>query len=332
MPVATFAIPCRNAGEHLRPLLQSLLRQTEPDFRLLLVDDASQDGSAALAREIAGDRIAVHRNEPALGIGGNWNRCLELVSTPFVCLAHQDDVYAPDYLARMLAALRARPDAGIAHCRASAMDVHGVPFLSPAERFKDHFWKHAPGADRAAHYARLYRGNFVCCPSVLYRTEAVRAAGEFRTDLRFALDWEFGFRLLRAGWGVVDVDALLLHYRRHEGAASNAANADRSRFEEELQVLAAARRDGIAAGLLAAEAGPSPALRNNLLHEAFVDLEAGRRDAVAHKLAFVHEHAPELWRDAYVRTFRGLWRCGAPGRWALGIGRGLAVRFGFGTA
>jgi len=332
VPVATFAIPCRNAGVHLRPLLQSLLRQTEPDFVLLLVDDASTDGSAALAREVAGARVTVHRNDPALGIGGNWNRCVELVTTPFFCLAHQDDVYEPRYLERLLAALRARPDAGMAHCRATAVDADGVAFVSPAERYKEHFWQHAPGDDRAAHSARLYRGNFVCCPSVLYRTDAVRATGPFRTDLRFALDWEYWFRLLRAGFGIADVDELLVHYRRHDAAASNLASADRSRFAEELQVLAAARSDGVAAGLLAADVGASPALRNNLLHEAFVDLQAGRRAAVAHKLAFVRDHAPELWRDRYVRTFRCLWRLGAPGRWLLGIGRRLAVRFGLGAA
>jgi glycosyltransferase involved in cell wall biosynthesis len=332
VPVATFAIPCRNGSVHLRPLLQSLLRQTEPDFVLLLVDDGSSDGSAALAREVAGDRIAVHRNDPALGIGGNWNRCIELVTTPFFCLAHQDDIYEPRYLERLLAALRARPDAGMAHCRATAVDVDGVAFVSPAEQFKEHFWRHTPGVDRAAHCARLYSGNFVCCPSVLYRTDAVRKTGPFRTDLRFALDWDYWFRLLRAGFGIADIDELLVRYRRHDGAASKAASADRSRFEEELQVLTSARREGVTAGLLAADVGASPALRNNLLHEALVDLQAGRREAVAHKLAFVREHAPELWRDPYVRTFRGLWRLGAPGRWLLGAGRRLAVRFGLGAA
>lgn len=332
MPVATFAIPCRDAGAHLRPLLQSLLAQSEPDVALLLVDDGSTDGSAALAREVAGDRIEIHCNEAPLGIGANWNRCVELVRTPFVCLAHQDDVYERDYLARMLAALRARPDAGIAHCRATAVDGDGAPIVSPAEAFKAHFWRHQPGEDRAAHYARLWRGNFVCCPSVLYRTEALRAVGPFRTDLRFALDWEWWFRLLCCGFGIVDVDATLLHYRRHDAAASRVATADRSRFVEELRVLADARRDGVAAGLLPADVGPSPALRNNLLHEAFADLQAGRDAAVADKLAFVRDQAPALWRDPYVRVFRGLRRLGAPGRWTLDVGRRLAVRFGLGGA
>ena len=330
-PVVTFAIPCRDAGPFLEPLLESLLAQTRQDFTLLLVDDASRDGSVERARRVAGERLAIHRNEPARGIGGNWNRCVELSATPFVCIAHQDDVYAPDYLARLVAALEARPDAGMAHCRAGAIDAAGAPIASPAERFKEHFWSHAPGRDRAAHYQRLWRGNFVCCPAVTYRREALAAVGPFATDLRFALDWQYWFRMLRAGWGIVDVPDLLLHYRRHDDAASRGATADRSRFAEELAVLGEAAATGAAAGLLRPGRRASPALRNNLLHEALADLQRGDRAAVADKLAFVRDRAPELWHDGYVRTFRALWRLGPPGRAALALGRRCAVRFGIGA-
>lgn len=329
--VVTFAIPCRDAGAHLEPLLASLLGQSRQDFALLLVDDGSRDGSAARARAFAGERIEIHRNDPPLGIGGNWNRCVELAATPYVCLAHHDDVYERDYAARMIAALEARPDAGMAHCRATAIDADGAAVPSLAERFKEHFWRRSPGADRAAHYRRLWRGNFIVCPSALYRRDALRATGPFRTDLRFALDWDYAFRLLRAGFGIADVPEELVHYRRHAGAATAAANADRSRFAEELQVLGEAVAAGQAAGLLPARLGASPALRNNLLQEALTDLEAGRPRAVAQKLAFVARKAPELWHDPYVRVFRALWRLGAPGRWALCAGRRCAVRFGLGA-
>ncbi|MBL8752669.1 MAG: glycosyltransferase [Planctomycetes bacterium] len=329
-PIATFAIPCRNAGAHLRPLLESLLAQTCQDFDLLLVDDGSSDGSPERAREIAGDRIVVHRNDPSRGIGGNWNRCVELARTPYVCLAHHDDVYEPRYLETMLAALAARPDAGFAHCRAFGIDADGVAQWSPAEGFKEHFWKGSPGTDRAAHYERLWRGNFIVCPSILYRTEVVRAVGGFRQDLGFALDWEFTFRMLRAGFGIVDVPELLMHYRRHGHAATAAANANSSRFTEELAVLREVRAEGLATGLLHGRHEVSPAVRNNLLHEALADLHARRFQSVEHKLAFLRAHAPELWSDPYVRVFRVLWRLGLPGRWALTAGRLLAVRFGLG--
>lgn len=320
-------------------MLESLLAQDwpaeRPPVRLLLVDDGSTDDSANLAREIAGDRLEIELSPEPRGIGGNWNRCAELAiatGADAFCLAHQDDIYAPTFLVRLAAALEAQADAGIAHCRATAIDQSGQPVDSGAERYKQHFWRDGPQRDRAAQYRRLWNGNFVCCPAVLYRASAFSATGTFRTDLRFALDWEYWFRLLRTGHGIADVDEALVEYRRHPTAATRVATSDRWRFEEELQVLDEARREGIAAGLLAATAGPSPALRNNLLHEALTDLERGDHRGARKKLEFVRDHAPELWRDFYVRTFRTLTRLGPPGRVLLGVCRGLAIRYGLGGA
>ena len=326
--IATFAVPCRDAGPHLRPLLESLLAQTRQDFDLLLVDDASTDGSAELARSIAGARVRVVRNERPLGLAGNFARCAELAATPFLCLAHQDDVYEGDYLAAMLAALQARPDAAFAHCPARAIDADGRAVDSPAERRKLRLCARAANADRRALYGLLFGGNFVCCPSVLFRTEVLRAAGGFDARLHFALDWELWFRLLRAGHSFATVTRPLLRYRRHDRAASRQLTHDLSRFREEVEVLAQARDLGIAAGLLPAGAR-STAVRNNALHEACDDLRAGDRAAAAAKIAFVRA-LPGFARDPWLAAFAAISRLGAPGRTALTAGRALAVRLGLG--
>jgi hypothetical protein len=138
--------------------------------------------------------------------------------------------------------------------------------------------------------------------------------------------------MLRGGGTFAWVAEPLVRYRRHAAAASRASTRALSRFVEERTVLDGARREGIAAGLLPADVGGSPALRNVLLHEAFEDLRAGDRAAVRTKLDFVRTHAPELWDDPWLRAFRGLARLGAPGRAVLGAGRALAVRLGLGGA
>jgi GT2 family glycosyltransferase len=326
--IATFAVPCRDAGPHLRPLLESLLAQTRQDFDLLLVDDASTDGSAELARSIAGARVRVVRNERPLGLAGNFARCVELTATPFVCLAHQDDVYEPGYLEALFDALQARPDAAFAHCPARAIDADGRVVDSAAERHKVRRCARAANADRRALYALLFRGNFVCCPSVLFRTDALRAAGGFDARWHYALDWELWFRLLRASHSFATVTRPLLRYRRHDAAASRARTRDLSRFREEVEVLAQARELGVAAGLLDAGAR-STAVRNNALHEACDDLHRGDRAAAAAKIAFVRA-LPGFSRDPWLCAFAAMARLGAPGRTALTAGRALAVRLGLG--
>jgi GT2 family glycosyltransferase len=322
---ATFAIPCYNAGPHLKPLLESLLAQTEQDFALLLVDDASTDDSVATARAIAGDRIVIHRNATRLGIAGNWNRCADLVATDAFCLAHMDDVYAPEYLRTLLARLEAEPEAGIVHCRTRVLDVDGRPIASDAERYKDGFWRTAARGDRGHRYRLLYRGNFVVCPSKLYRTAAFRAVGPFDPHMSFAMDWKLSLAMLRAGWDVVGVDEPLVAYRRHAGSATGAQRRSLNRYAEELAVLTEARAAGIAADLLRAHDPDSPALRRNVLYDAFHDLRHGEPEMARGKIEFLRDHAPREYRHPTTAMFRMLMRAGPLGRVAMSAGLAAAM-------
>ncbi len=327
--LVTFAIPCRDAGPHLRPLLQSLLQQSRTDYELLLVDDASTDGSPQLARAVAGERLRVVHNDRPLGLAGNFARCVEHTTTPFLCIAHQDDVYDQDYLATLVPLLQADRAAAIAHCPARAIDNRGRAIRSAAEARKQRVVAAAAKTDRAGRYRLLFRGNFICCPSVLYRTATLRAVGGFDQRLQFALDWDLWFRLLAKGHDLATAPRPLLQYRRHERAASHSQTRSLGRFAEELQVVAAALRLGTAAGLLPANTR-SPAVRNNVLHEALEDLRRGDRAAAAAKIAFVRAQQPDLAADPWLRTFLALAGLGAPGRAVLLASRALAVRLGNG--
>lgn len=326
--LATIVVPCWQAGPHLRPMLESLLAQSRQDFVLVLVDDASSDGSAEVARATCGDRITVHVNEQRLGLARNWNRCAALVDTPFFCLAHMDDVYERDFVARTLAVLESDPGVGAVHTRAGAIDSDGRAIDSPSERAKLRSWRGlaTTEATPAGMYAALYAGNFVCCPSLVYRTAAFRATGGFDETLGFALDWKLLFELLLAGSRIVGVPETLVRYRRHAANATLAMSRSLARYREEALVLDWARERGTASGLLAPRARTSRALRNNLLYDAWCDLVAGRDDAVRAKLAFARIETPHLCQDAWTRAFGVASRLGAPGRALLTLALHLVVR------
>jgi glycosyltransferase involved in cell wall biosynthesis len=330
VPGVTFAIPCRNGARHLRPLLQSLLEQTRPADEILLVDDASGDDSVALARDVAGARIRVHVNPQPLGLAGNWNRCVELCRTELLCLAHMDDQYSPDYLARLVPALEQDAAALLAHCRARAIDEAGRAIGSPVEAYKDRFWRRGGAARLGGRdlYLRLRQGNFVCCPSVLWRVAALRALGGFTATLTFAADWDLLLRAALDGAVILGVPDPLVAYRRHDASASRAAVASLRRHEEELDVIAAADRSAVARGWLRAAAPVSPAARNSVLLDAFGDLEAGDRGSARARLALLFARAPAARRDPRVLAFRAAAALGAPGRWLLRAGLRAQIALG----
>jgi len=321
----TFAIPCRDGAAFLPDLLDSLAAQTCSAFDLLLVDDASTDGSADVARRRFGDRIRIARNPEPLGLIPNFNRCAELVETEFFCIAHADDRYAPDYLRRMIEALDARPEAALAHCLARSLDDAGRVWDAPAERFKRRFWRRLPARDPATQFRLLQAGNHVVCPSALFRTHAFRSVGAFRADLRYAADWELWLRMSLRGLPFVAVPEPLFAYRRHAGSATNEAARDLLRYREELQVLRWAAHAGAEAGFCATGAKLT-ALRNTVLQDVVEALASGRGDEAASKLAFLRDEAPEVWRMHSVRLVCLLAAAGGPGRLALRLARSLALR------
>ncbi len=316
----TIAVPCWNAGRHLVPLLDSLFAQTERGVRLVLVDDCSDDGSAELARTHAAGRLELIVNRERLGIAGNWNRCAELVETPYFALAHMDDVYEPAWASALVEALESKPAAGAAHCIARAIDGAGRPIDAPAERWKLRSWRGLDSVDRETLYGRLLRGNFISSPSMVWRTAAFRAIGGFDNRFRFALDWFASFALLLAGHELLGVPRTLVRYRRHGESATAALARDLARYREEAEVASLARGLGIAAGLLPQSTLPSRAARNHLLHDVLVDLERGDRDLAQQKLRFAREELDGS-RDPLVRLMGVASRSGGPGR--------IAVRLGF---
>lgn len=302
-------------------MLESLLRQSHRGFEIVLVDDASTDGSVRVAREVCGDRIRIHENPVRLGIAANWNRVVEVCATPYVCIAHQDDVYAADYAAAMLAALAGDPRCAMVHCRAATIDETGARIRSPIEEFKERFWQRDPaGADRRTLFRLLLQGNFICCSSSAYRTEALRAVGPFDAGLQFTLDWQMSFRILLAGWDIRGLPERLVRYRRHRGNATLEHVRTHDRYREELRVLAWARAAGIAAGLLDADAPRSRAVRNNLLYDCYADLRHGSRSAALARLEFGRHEVPGFAADPMARSVALCARAGALGLPLLRLG------------
>ncbi|HWL92235.1 MAG TPA: glycosyltransferase family 2 protein, partial [Phycisphaerae bacterium] len=69
----SICIPCYNSSAFLRRCLASALAVDHPDKEIILVDDASTDGSREIAKDYAGS-IVYSANEKNLGQPANTNR------------------------------------------------------------------------------------------------------------------------------------------------------------------------------------------------------------------------------------------------------------------
>ena len=99
-------VPIYNAASYLPACLDSLLRQTEHDLQLILVDDGSTDDSPALARAYASQdpRIEVYAI-PHAGQSAARNEGMRHANGEFVAFVDADDTLDSDWCERMLAAI-----------------------------------------------------------------------------------------------------------------------------------------------------------------------------------------------------------------------------------
>lgn len=134
-PEVVIGMPVYNDAAFLREALDSVLAQTFTDFRIVVSDDASTDGSDEICREYAArdPRITFVRQPRNLGISRNMEFLRDHAVAPWFAWVGDDDVWDPAFLERLLASVRGRPSAAVAFCTYALIDDEGRPIGSPRD-------------------------------------------------------------------------------------------------------------------------------------------------------------------------------------------------------
>lgn len=122
MPRFSIIVPLYNKAPYVRKALDSIVSQTFRDWELIIVDDGSSDGSAAICEEYLSTLYTIHRtplenirllSQPNSGVAKARNVGVENSSAPFVCFLDADDWWEPTFLEEMDKLIKEYPDAGI---------------------------------------------------------------------------------------------------------------------------------------------------------------------------------------------------------------------------
>ncbi|MCC5899578.1 MAG: glycosyltransferase [Phormidium sp. BM_Day4_Bin.17] len=109
-----------NRKDLLIPCLESALAQTVQDFELILVDNASTDGTWEICQEFArkDSRIRIFRNETNLGPVRNWIRSIEEARGKYAKVLLSDDLISPTFLEKTVPYLENNPEIGFVYTAA----------------------------------------------------------------------------------------------------------------------------------------------------------------------------------------------------------------------
>lgn len=198
-------IPARNGMPFLPLAIRSILDQTYTDFRLLVVDDGSSDGSAAFAESVADLRLIVlHRQHG--GYSRLMNDVVPGLSESLVAVLHQDDVAQPDRLARQVAFLDKHPEYDAVFCQLTMIGANGRSLGLRGV---------GSGAE-TDDYDPDRHGSLVHT-SACFRRDRFLALGGYRVDIYPAADYDLLLRMSEQG-RVAVINCPLVQYRFHAGA------------------------------------------------------------------------------------------------------------------
>jgi glycosyltransferase involved in cell wall biosynthesis len=211
-PEISVVLASYNRRQLLPRAIASVLAQDGANFELIVVDDASSDGTAEYLAALADPRITTRVAERNLGPSGARNLGLKLTRAPVVAFLDSDDRYLPHRLSAPLAALTAEPDV--------------VCVLSSALKFDRDVPREAriPGLklkSAAFEWALICDLVPVEATSITVRRDAALAAGGFCEALRLTEDREFLIRLARLGAGRLISDVLWEKSWSEQGLSSD---------------------------------------------------------------------------------------------------------------
>ena len=130
-PRLSVGVPVYNGAAFLRATLESILAQSFDAFELIISDNASTDGTEAIAREFAArdPRVRYHRNSENLGLAKNYNLLFSLAAAggEYFKWASADDLCLPGYLERCIAVLDRDPEIVLVYPKTRFVDASGAP-------------------------------------------------------------------------------------------------------------------------------------------------------------------------------------------------------------
>lgn len=91
-PLVSVIMPVYNAEKFIQEAVNSVLRQTYKNLELIIVDDASTDGSLGIIEKYSDPRIRIYRNEENRGISYSTNRAISSSRGKYIALLDDDDI------------------------------------------------------------------------------------------------------------------------------------------------------------------------------------------------------------------------------------------------
>jgi glycosyltransferase involved in cell wall biosynthesis len=231
-PAVCIAIPVYDGAAYIADAVESALAQEYDNLRVVVVDNASTDGTGEVVARYRDERLIYRRFEEHVPVARNYARALDASEAACVLLLASDNVLVPGAVSALVSALERNPECGLAYGRAAVVSTDGKVrrmggALRPPHR----------GVVRDLERRLIDDGFNLHIDGVLFRRDLPGLC--FEPAAQRACDLDLLLRLGRSGVAAVGIEQRVVVFRQHQGALS----ADReATWRDTLETLARHQR------------------------------------------------------------------------------------------
>lgn len=200
-------------GKHLlKECIQSILNQSYPSIEIILIDNASQDGSVELVAALFHD-VKVVKLQTNTGFSGGNLEGLKYATGDYIMLINNDVVVDKDCISNLTASMEKHPDVGIGAAKIlvygkDSIDSAGDGFSTSLKGFKRGEGLQSNNYDKEEYIFGA------CAGTAIYRRSMIDEIGFFDDDF-FLIheDTDLNFRAQLGGWKVLYIPSAVVYHK-----------------------------------------------------------------------------------------------------------------------
>ena len=257
-PLLHVMIPAYGKSPYLRQTLESAVKHLPLEVPITVIEDPSSESSIeSLVKEFP--RVQYQKNNERLGIGGNFNKSIELSTGVFTQICGSDDIFLDNPLKDFDTEKLSQPDIAAVGLDVEVINETGkivktIPDL--VKRILRPSLKKITVFKNDKIFSNLMIGDWLYFPAIFWKTETLKQT-KFDGNFHTAMDLDVFIRLLSSDQKIAFIKSKVLGYRRHSQSASSLYAKSIGRFDEEFlchkNALDIARRKNWKTGAILAQ-------------------------------------------------------------------------------
>ena len=210
-PLVSVLISAYKHERYVEACVRSVLAQTYPHVELIVLDDGSPDGTAAVLQRLHDEAVLAgkpftFRTKHNSGLSDTLNQALALAKGKYICQFGSDDIMLPEKTAKQVAFMEAHPD--VAVCGGNAINIDSQGNVLPTRQ------KNPPQREISFENLFANTGDGIVASTCMIRKTVLDQEGGWNPAIPLE-DMYMWFKLTSRGYRMVGLGEPLMQYRKH---------------------------------------------------------------------------------------------------------------------